>query len=167
VTGVLVAVGEVMVEVGVPDVVSVGVDEVGILEDGVIEDVVVPEVAGVVLPSVFVIVGVLAGDLQADESAIDAIAAPPIAMLTRFINCRLENLVTRYLTLFSRFSSFSSSVISTSPQLSKGVPTEFVCPLHIFQQVIVWLLTFLTIQAMYTSTGPGARIPRVLGKRRI
>jgi len=76
-----------MVELGV------GVADVGVVvvEAGVVEvGVVVVEVLTLVV--VYVVVPL--GDLQADGSEIDAIAAPPIARLTRFKNCRLENFVT-------------------------------------------------------------------------
>lgn len=93
VTGVLevgmVEVGEVDVEVEVLEVV-VGIVEVGAVEDGISVSEVVGGVVSVVVSRV-----VLAEDLHPDASEIEAIAAPPAAILTRFKNCRRENLVTR------------------------------------------------------------------------
>jgi len=90
------SVGTVVPVVGVVDVevevleVIVGIVEVGVVEDGIS----VPEVVGGV---VFVVVSgvVLPEDLHPDASEMEAIAAPPAAIPTRFKNCRRENLVTR------------------------------------------------------------------------
>jgi hypothetical protein len=93
--------------------VEVVVTEVGVveLEDGVVEAGVVAIVAVEELTSAVVSMGVTTEDLQAEVIEIDAKAAPPAAMPTRFRNCLLENFVMRKLALFSGKSFFSSSDI--------------------------------------------------------